>query len=160
MADTVRAPASNCLWLALIAFANGAPAEDESAKGDVRTLAAKRLKRLHRQLAKDAKAYAGLEDEQRHRARRRLKRLRYSIEFTASLFRGKKVQRYLEDLKPAQDALGEYNDLVVAEEAFGQLVGEQPQAWFALGWLAAQRTELLDASHKRLAKWAKTPGYW
>lgn len=160
LSDTLRAPATTLLWLALIDFANGAPAEDPAPSGNARALAAKRLQRLQRQLAKDAKAYAGLEDEQRHRARRRLKRLRYGIEFTASLFRGKKVQRYLEDLKPAQDALGEYNDLVVAEQAFGRMVGEQPQAWFALGWLAAQRAELLDASHKRLAKWAKTPGYW
>lgn len=160
VAETLRAPSSTHLWLALMAFANAAPAQDQAVSGDVRTLAAKRLRRLHRQLARDAKAYAGLEDEQRHRARRRLKRLRYSIEFTASLFRGKKVQRYLEELKPAQDALGEYNDLVVAEQAFGQLVSEQPQAWFALGWLAAQRAELLHASQRRLAKWAKAPGYW
>lgn len=160
VAETLRSPATTQLWLALIAFANGAPAEGEKPAGDVRALAARRLKRLQRQLAKDAKAYAGLEDEQRHRARRRLKRLRYAIEFTASLFRAKKVRRYLEELKPAQDALGEYNDLVVAEQAFGQLVREQPQAWFALGWLAAQRAQLLDASQRRLAKWAKRPGFW
>ncbi len=160
VADTLRAPATTQLWLALIAFANAAQAQEGKPVGDARALAARRIKRLQRQLAKDAKAYAGLGDEQRHRARRRLKRLRYAIEFTASLFRAKKIRRYLDELKPAQDALGEYNDLVVAEQAFGRLVQTQPQAWFALGWLAAQRAQLLDRSQQRLKKWARQPGFW
>lgn len=157
-AETLRSPACTRLWLALMAFANGA--EEAASEGKVRKLAAKRLERLQRQLAKDAKGYADLDDEQRHRARRRLKRLRYGIEFTASLFPGKKVEAYLSHLKPAQDALGEYNDLVVAEDVFRRLVEQQPQAWFALGWLAAQRTQLLDASQQRMQKWAKEPGFW
>ena len=161
-ADTLRSQECTQLWLALIAFANGVPAqaEDGAPARNVRALAAARLKRLQRPLAKDAKAYAELEDEQRHRARRRLKRLRYGIEFTASLFRAKKVEAYLAQLKPAQDALGEYNDLVVAEEVFRRLVPAQPQAWFALGWLAAQRAGLLDAAQHRLQKWAKRSGFW
>ncbi|MET1116829.1 MAG: CYTH and CHAD domain-containing protein [Comamonas sp.] len=159
-AQTLRSPACTRLWLALIAFSNGAQKEDAAPAGNVRALAAARLKRLQRQLAKDAKAYAGFEDEQRHRARRRLKRLRYGIEFTASLFSERKVQAYLEHLKPAQDALGEYNDLVVAEEVFGRMVPAQPQAWFALGWLAAQRTQLLDTAQQRMRKWAKKSGFW
>ena len=95
-----------------------------------------------------------------HRARRRIKRLRYAIEFAAALFREKKVQAYLQRLKPAQDALGKYNDLVVAEQAFGQLLPAQPQAWFALGWLAAGRAPLLKASRRCLRKWAKARGFW
>ncbi|WP_159910679.1 CYTH and CHAD domain-containing protein [Pantoea sp. 18069] len=160
--EVLRAPATTCLWLALIAFANGAPqpVPPSPPAAELRALAAVRLDQLQRQLAKDAKAYADFADEQRHRARRRLKRLRYAIEFAASLFREKKVQAYLQRLKPAQDALGQYNDLVVAEQAFGQLLPAQPEAWFALGWLAARRTELLDASQRRLRKWAKAPGFW
>lgn len=161
-AETLRSPACTRLWLALMAFANGAPRQAQQAapEGKVRKRAAKRLERLHAQLAKDAKAYAGLEDEQRHRARRRLKRLRYGIEFSASLFNAKKVDSYLAHLKPAQEALGEYNDLVVAEDVFRQLALTQPEAWFAVGWLAAQRPELRDASQHRLRKWAKEPGFW
>lgn len=158
--QTLRSPACTRLWLALIAFAHGEPQDDAQPAGDARALAAAQLERLQRQLARDAKAYAALADEQRHRARRRLKRLRYGIEFTASMFRAKKVEAYLAQLKPAQDALGEYNDLVIAEQAFGRLVPAQPQAWFALGWLAARRRALQEASRRRLQKWAKRPGFW
>jgi len=160
--DVLRAPATTHLWLALIVFANGAEQETDAPLpvGGLRALAAAKLDHLHSQLAKDAKSYADFADEQRHRARRRLKRLRYAIEFAASLFREKKVEAYLQRLKPAQDALGEYNDLVVAEQAFAQLLPAKPEAWFALGWLAAQRTQLLDASEHRLGKWAKKPGFW
>ncbi|MEF9999403.1 MAG: CHAD domain-containing protein [Comamonas sp.] len=160
--ELLRAPATTRLWLALIAFSQAAPAETETPApvGGLRALAAAKLDHLHRQLAKDAKSYADFADEQRHRARRRIKRLRYAVEFTASLFRAKKVQSYVQRLKPAQDALGEYNDLVVAEQAFTQLLPAQPEAWFALGWLAAQRKELLDASEHRLGKWARKPGFW
>ena len=161
LAEILRGPACTRLWLALIAFASGTRKDDVlQPAGDARALAAARLKRLRRQLARDARAYAGLADEQRHRARRRLKRLRYGIEFTASLFREKKVEAYLAHLKPAQDALGEYNDLVVAEQVFARLVPAQPQAWFALGWLAARRAGLLQASQRRLQKWAQRPGFW
>jgi inorganic triphosphatase YgiF len=160
--EVLRAPATTSLWLALIAFAHAAPQSGETPPpvGALRALAAAKLDHLHGQLAKDAKAYADFGDEQRHRARRRIKRLRYAIEFAAALFREKKVQAYLQRLKPAQDALGEYNDLVVAEQAFGQLLPAQPQAWFALGWLAARRTQLLKASQRRLRKWARAKGFW
>lgn len=160
--ELLRAPATTRLWLALIAFSQAAPAETETPApvGGLRALAAAKLDHLQRQLAKDAKAYAGFDDAQRHRARRRIKRLRYAIEFAASLFRAKKVQAYVQRLKPAQDALGEYNDLVVAEQAFTQLLPAQPEAWFALGWLAAQRKPMLDTCEHRLGKWAKKTGFW
>lgn len=160
--DALRAPATTLVWLALIAFSNAAqpePAEPASAAA-LRALAAARLKHLQRQLAKDAKAYASFDDAQRHRTRRRLKRLRYGIEFAASLFGAKKVAAYLERLKPAQDALGQYNDLVVAEQVFTRMLPGQPQAWFALGWLAARRPDLLDVSRRSLKKWAKAPVFW
>lgn len=156
----LRAPATTLLWLALIAFSNGAAAEGPMPKAELRALAATKLKHLQRQLAKDAKAYASFDDSQRHRTRRRLKRLRYGIEFASSLFGAKKVTASLERLKPAQDALGQYNDLVVAEQLFTRMLAQQPQAWFALGWLAARRADLLEASRRRLKKWAKAPVFW
>ena len=160
--ETLRAPATTGLWLELIAFANGTPqdASAQTAATDLRVSAAAKLKHLQRQLAKDAKNYPTFDDTGRHRARRRLKRLRYSLEFVSSLFSKKKVKAYAAKLKPAQDALGEYTDLVVAEQAFTRLLSTQPQAWFALGWLAARRPALLAAAQSRLQKWAKKTVFW
>lgn len=162
LAQLLSAPATTCLWLALIVFSQAAPQQTETPPpvDGLRALAADKLEHLQRQLAGDAKDYADFDDAQRHRARRRIKRLRYAIEFTASLFRAKSVQAYVQRLKPAQDALGEYNDLVIAEQAFGRMLPAKPQAWFALGWLAAQRPDLLEAAEHRLGKWAKKSGFW
>ncbi len=160
VAATLRSPATTSLWLALIAFANEAQEAGQGTAAELRAQATAKLKHLQRQLVKDAKAYPSFDDAARHRTRRRLKRLRYGIEFVSMLFRTKKIKAYLQRLKPAQDALGQYNDLVVAEQVFNRLLPEQPQAWFALGWLAAQRKPLLDVSQRSLKKWAKVPVFW
>ena len=57
----------------------------------------------------------------------------------SSLFAAKKVKKQLEILRPAQEALGHYNDLCVAEALFRHLAETDPRAWFAVGWLVAQR---------------------
>ena len=102
-------------------------------------LASQRLSRLHKRVTADAARFAAHDDEARHALRKRLKRLRYSLEFVAPLYARKPVSRYLSVLKPAQQALGDVNDLVVAEAALRQ---QAEPAAFVLGWLAARREVL------------------
>ena len=54
----------------------------------------------------------------RHRTRKRVKRLRYNVEFLQSLFPEKEIKRYLKALKPLQETLGHYNDLFVIESLY------------------------------------------
>ena len=151
-ARRLRQAEVNRLWLALASFAGGAPAE-----GD-RPLAARLpalLGRLHRQLVRDARRFADAADEQRHRTRRRVKRLRYAVDFVSALQGDKAVRRYLKRLQRAQDALGRYNDLCVAQQAFQALAQADPRAWFAVGWLQARRdAQVADAASalRRLAR--------
>jgi triphosphatase len=70
-------------------------------------------------------------------------RVRYSLEFAASLFSPADLKRWVARLRTAQDVLGRYNDLAVAEQAFRALADHDPRAWFAAGWLAAQREALV-----------------
>ena len=63
----------------------------------------------------DAARFAELDDAARHGLRKRLNRLRYSLDFVAPLFAAKAVTRYLALLKPAQEALGDANDVALTE---------------------------------------------
>jgi len=143
--------------VAIEAAATTAPVDEEP----LRDRLAARLNRWHRRAAADAKRYPELDDACRHRLRKRVKRLRYALEFSAALFKPRELRRYLRALRAVQERLGEINDVVVAMEAFHRHRDTDPRAWFALGWLAARRELLIAkalpdlktfARVKRLAK--------
>lgn len=153
----LRSPACGTLLLDLMAFAHGAaqPAEATTDQVPATSLAERArpiVEHLHRQLERDAAAFAQADDRLRHRTRKRLKRLRYAVELLSSVCRPKAVKRYLAQLRPAQEALGLYNDLTVAAAVFRGRLEQDPRAWFALGWLAAQRPALLAEAARALAK--------
>lgn len=121
---------------------------------------AARLEHWHRQARRDARRYDALDDPRRHRLRKRLKRLRYAIEFVAALFPTRGVKRYLRRLRVAQDQLGRYNDLCVAEAAYAPLAASEPRAWFALGWLQARRAAVLADCSEALRGLRSAKPFW
>jgi len=142
-----------------------AAALDESAATDLPepTLTdrlAERLQDWHERVVRDAKRYAKIDDTARHRLRKRVKRLRYAAEFAAALFGRKAVQRYLKLLAPVQDSLGRYNDLCVGLAVYQGAVGDDPRAWFAIGWLTARRDVLLGESVAALKVIAGAEPFW
>lgn len=100
----------------------------------------------------DIKDFATAPTEQRHRARRRLKRLRYALEFLAPVLKPKETRRFQRLLNAALETLGRYNDLQVAQAGFKSRTETQPEAWFAVGWLSAQQTGALQAAARSLAE--------
>lgn len=94
--DVLRSPDCAQLFRELIAFSQSPHTNVQTPsapkKGKLRKLAAARFEHLHRQLARDAKAYPRLSEVQRHRARKRLKRLRYCVELLSSVFPPQKGQ--------------------------------------------------------------------
>jgi CHAD domain-containing protein len=163
--QVARAPSTGRLMLALLAFAHAAPTvapttSTAAPKRDLRSLARPLLRTLHRQLLADSKTFLNDNDTLRHRTRRRLKRLRYCVEFLAPLFAAPAVKAYLQSLEPAQDALGEFNDAAVAQRAFHAALAQDPRAWFALGWLAARRLELEQAAARSLQGLTDAPRFW
>lgn len=160
----LRSVVCNKLLLELIGFSHPATAPDagppELSQPDILSLVKPRLRRMRRQLKADAAAFMTLDDTARHRTRKRLKRLRYSLEFVAALFPAGAVKRCLARIRPAQEVLGHYNDLAVAEQAFRAQTVQDPRAWFAVGWLSARRAQLVPQATRALVKLASTPNLW
>ncbi len=119
-----------------------------------------RLDALHRRLVKDAECFETLPLVDQHRTRKRLKRLRYGLELTADLHPRKALQTYLQRLQAAQEELGHMNDLCVAEALYERMLPQEPRAWFALGWLCAQRRRAVHRCARTLRKLARTPVGW
>jgi len=72
------------------------------------------LARLDRRALKRGKHLARLTPEEKHEARIALKDIRYATEFFGGLFPAQKVKKYNRRAALLQDALGAYNDAVVA----------------------------------------------
>lgn len=159
--QTVRAPAFQALLLALLRFTLEAPATPPNEQpGSVKTMAT-RLARLHKQVERDGSRFDRLGEAEQHRVRKRLKRLRYLAELVGGLFDHDAVDRYLSQLRPAQDALGEHNDTWVALALYRSAAeqGVHP-AWFAVGWLTARLPRTVRQSGKALAKVSSATRFW
>lgn len=164
----VREPGWTALMLELLAFV--LPAEGEatpsswalpaSHDGELLRWVRRKLRRAYRQAVTGAETFAQLPEEAQHRIRKRVKRLRYSVEFVSSLYPPKAVQRFLRRLRPAQEVLGEYNDLLVAEAAYRARVADDARAWFAVGWIVGQRPAQLERCQRELAKLADAETFW
>lgn len=120
----------------------------------------KEIEKLHQNIINNSFNFLELTIDDQHRVRKRLKRLRYSIEFIASLYPTEKVKEYLKALKPAQEALGLYNDLFVAENIFKSISEHDAKALFALGWIAARKHDLLAQSAQELRHLSQAVPFW
>ena len=121
---------------------------------------AQRLNRWHRQVLVDAQAFDNLDDEGRHRLRKRIKRLRYAAEFSASLFDERAVRGYLKALRALQERLGTVNDVAVGIALYSAAAPADARALFALGWLAAQRERALAACKPDLKRFVGGKRFW
>jgi inorganic triphosphatase YgiF len=135
------------------------PAKD-CKKGKCGKALEKRLSKLHRQVEQDGERFTEISLEHQHRVRKRLKRLRYLSEFVTPLYGTHAVERYVQALRPAQDALGEHNDDVVGLDAYRRATAQQAQAWFAVGWLTAALRESARECQRALRKVADAPRFW
>lgn len=127
---------------------------------DAATAARAVLRRAWKAAWADARHFARAPVERQHRARKRLKRLRYALEFTAPWLPAKALKRWHGRLARALEALGQHNDLHAARTHYAALVQAQPEAWFALGWLAAQEATTSERAQGALDKLQATPLPW
>ncbi|THD74241.1 MAG: CHAD domain-containing protein [Phenylobacterium sp.] len=135
----------------------------EAGREPARDFAAHALAGRRRKLLKRGHRLERRDDQARHEARIKAKKLRYAAEGLASLFPEKEVDRFVGRLKDLQDALGELNDLATAE---GLVHGLQlsADAAFAAGELAglraANKPKLLAKAAKAMDRLDAAPSFW
>lgn len=160
-AAAVRDSAFQTTLISILAFSHAeAPSFAPLSAAQVMAHLSARLRKLHGQLTRDGARFERLPLEQQHGVRKRLKRLRYLIDLTATLWPERSVKRYLKNLSRAQKAMGLHNDVAVAAAAFREDAASHPEAWFAAGWLQAHLTVTAQAARKALVAAAKGGKFW
>lgn len=119
-----------------------------------------KLQAWHRQVLHKGLCFATLQMEDRHELRKRVKRLRYALQFADALLPHEKIKPYLKQLARLQDLLGQMNDLVVARHRFEAMRESQPGAWFACGWISSELKSLDTKIMAAFEQLAKTDHYW
>jgi len=124
-------------------------------RGDLMTsvFAAEQLTRRWRKLRKKRKPLAQLDAPNRHKLRILAKKLRYAVEFFASLFASrrqtKRRRSLLKALEQLQDSLGELNDIAVDEQrltVMGFRRGSNRNRIFAAGLLTGRENARAEAA--------------
>jgi triphosphatase len=114
----------------------------------------------HKRLLRDGANLPQQTPEQRHKVRIAAKRLRYAIEFFASLYPAKAVRRHLRDVVALQDSLGALNDAATATRLLADLPGRGELPAFIHGWIAAREADSVGAAQLALAIIADSPRFW
>ena len=126
----------------------------------LRDFAAARLKRVAKKLHIKPRALHAMDAEKRHRVRIHAKRLRYAIDFFASLYKYKRVRRYEAPLGRLQDALGRLNDEAVALSLFAALPVTESALRALHAGLQAGTEDCLAEAEKALRKLADAEPFW
>ncbi len=134
----------------------------------LKPLAARMLARQAARAGQRGRAARSHEEGDLHRLRIALKKLRYTAEFFAPLYKKKKVKRYLSQVKRLQGSLGRLNDIAHARAVIAQLAPAAQKNNGALrfaagtvqGWYRARRPRLVKKAMRRWAKLRHTKGFW
>jgi triphosphatase len=118
------------------------------------------LDKLHLQIAVDARHFSTLTTARRHGLRKRLKRLRYLSEFSASLFDSRRVKRYLNGWRKAQDCLGTYNDYRISFDTFHDDTRILRNRKLVLNWLDTHLDNCIMQCAETLRLAANRPVFW
>jgi len=100
-----------------------------------------RFKTWLQTLAAEGAQFTDLPIGAQHDLRKKVKTMRYCMEFCQNVLPAKRLEPMLASLGDVQHALGDLNDYYVAQEHYTTLVDRYPQAWFAIGWLRAMQQQ-------------------
>lgn len=147
-----------------------ATAEDEAAafrESPVTALAAARLERLHRRVARRGRKLKRLDATALHELRLDAKKLRYAGEFFAAAFDAptRRTRRFGQAARTLQDRLGMLNDLAVARQTALRIVGPRASelaftAGSLVGCRAREEPRMLRDAVRAFAGFAEAEPFW
>jgi inorganic triphosphatase YgiF len=169
LAEEFTRPAMTRLVLGLAAWAEDPAALSGMPDGGVMTeplveLVPELEERLARRVMRRGRRIRHRSDEELHELRKAMKKLRYGVEFLASLHRRKRAGAYLHRCKVLQEQLGALNDAAMAVTLAEQLSRRdkalEPATQALRNWAAKRRADALDHLPKawRNFKHATLPG--
>ena len=157
---TVRVAEFQDALLGLLGFVHGETPKTTDTPDALKPAISLRLEKLRKGALRDGKRFLVLDEAKQHNVRKRLKRLRYLMEFAAPLFGIRKVRHMTSALKPVQDALGLYNDELMALHAWRAMTTDDPNAWFGIGWLTARRQPNARRCLEEIKAFAGIKPFW
>lgn len=100
-----------------------------------------RLDKWWERILRQGSLFTELSGDGQHAVRKKVKLIRYGLEFSSSLVKHKRADELSRASLEIQDILGELNDYYVADSYY-QAQAAQPEAlWFAIGWLRAMQAQ-------------------
>lgn len=97
-------------------------AGDKDAAARAARFARRRLTKRYKRVQELGAKVAELDAKQRHELRLMLKKLRYAVEFFASLFSEKETTRFLKRVAALQEVLGQMNDAAFSRALVGDIM--------------------------------------
>ncbi|MFZ4062876.1 MAG: CHAD domain-containing protein [Polynucleobacter sp.] len=162
----IRSPIFQLLLLEMMSLGLAPmPEEEVTQKSDKQMSAVKKpifkiLNKTFRFTVDQAAKLSDLEDEAIHTLRKKLKFLRYSLEFFKDICNRERFKPFFKLLTVTLDHLGQFNDICVAISRIELMTASDPRLFFALGWLKAERLRLRGLCEKSLKALFLTKPAW
>jgi CHAD domain-containing protein len=125
------------------------------------------LSRLHRQVRKRGQSFAKQSEEEQHRLRIALKKLRYAAELLGNLYEPAMTIGFIRRLKQLQDDLGDLNDVRVARVIVASLAdpnapntGIDHAGRRIIAWHKRRLVRTEPKLKRRLRQLFKTEPFW
>jgi len=131
-----------------------------------RLFAAAILERRYQSLQKQMKKFQNFDEEQRHRCRIEIKKLRYALDFLGGLLSDRHTAKFTVRLAALQDCLGILNDIATARRTLQEITlkdGQADIAWAAglvAGWHQNRAEGLLKQALDSWHDLQKIPPFW
>ena len=135
----------------------------------VRKYCAKQLKKQNKIVRKKFQKLGKKSEDERHKLRLAVKKLRYTIDFCANIYPDKQVSIFQRKLNPVQAGLGYLNDVLAAELLIEKLMGVKPDpdtpAWLytagiVIGWHRREAKLTEKKLFKHVNRFLETNAFW
>jgi hypothetical protein len=118
------------------------------------------LSHLDAKVRKAGRCIRRLDASERHRLRKRLKRLCYGANFLSGLYPRKDVRNYTRPLSDLQDILGELNDLAAAKNLLAGTDDLQKHADLVRAQFDSRARRLFAQLYPAWRRFKATNGFW
>lgn len=118
---------------------------------------ARQLKKQNKIVREKCKKLAQMSEEERHKLRLAVKKLRYTLDFCANIFPDRQVSSFKKKLNPVQAGLGYLNDVLAADILIQKLMGVKsdhtiPALFYTAGIVIGWHQREAKLTEKRLFK--------